>query len=41
VGHALSSNDMLNLDEVWAKGALSAQRPRIEAILQRWATVPA
>jgi HD-like signal output (HDOD) protein len=41
VGHALACNDMLNLDDVWAKGALSAPRPRIEAILQRWATVPA
>lgn len=41
VGHAMSSNETLNLDDVWAQGALSAPRPRIEAILKRWATVPA
>ncbi len=41
VDHAMSRDETANLDEVWAKGALSAPRPRIEAILKRWAAVPA
>lgn len=41
VDHAMSRDETVNLDEVWAKGALSAPRPRIEAILKRWAAVPA
>jgi len=41
VDHAVSRHDMANLDEIWAKGALSAPRQRIEAILKRWDAVPA
>jgi HD-like signal output (HDOD) protein len=41
VDHAMSRNETANLDEVWAQGALSAPRPRIESILKRWAAVPA
>ena len=41
VDHAMSHDQTMNLDEVWAKGALSAPRPRIEAILKRWAAAPA
>jgi HD-like signal output (HDOD) protein len=41
VDHAMSRHETADLDEVWAKGALSAPRPRIEAILKRWVTVPA
>ena len=41
VDHALARDAAANLDEVWAQGALSAPRPRIEAILKRWAAVPA
>jgi hypothetical protein len=37
----MSRNETANLDEVWAQGALSAPRPRIESILKRWAAVPA
>lgn len=41
VDHAMSRDETMNLDEVWAQGALSAPRPSIEAILKRWAAVPA
>lgn len=41
VDHAMSRRETAKLDEVWAKGALSVPRPRIEAILKRWAAVPA
>jgi len=41
VDHAMARGDTADLDEVWSKGALSAPRPRIEAILKRWAAVPA
>jgi HD-like signal output (HDOD) protein len=40
VNHALARHELPPLDEIWAQGALSAPRPRIEAILKRWATVP-
>lgn len=41
VDHAMSRHQMADLDAVWFKGALSAPRPRIEAILKRWTAVPA
>jgi HD-like signal output (HDOD) protein len=41
VDHAMSRRETLKLHEVWADGALSASRPHIEAILKRWAVVPA
>lgn len=41
VDHALSHHEKMKLDEIWAKGALTVPRPRVEAILKRWAVVPA
>ena len=41
VDHAMSRHETADLDEVWAHGALSVPRPRIEAILKRWAAVSA
>lgn len=41
VDHAMSHHEMADLNEVWSRGALSAPRPRIEAILKRWTAVPA
>ncbi|WP_162178009.1 HDOD domain-containing protein [Sphaerotilus natans] len=40
VSHVLSRNETVDLDEVWTQGALSVPRPRIEAILKRWAAEP-
>ena len=41
VDQAMSRDDTPHWTKVWADGALSASRPRTEAILNRWATVPA
>lgn len=41
VDHAMSSREPVKLDEVWAQGALSVPRQRIEVVLKSWAVVPA